>query len=91
MHETVDQGQRPRAESELRTAGGAEEVGDQRKGRALHPREEQRGTTARDHAPVNLCGLLVRIHRHVDHGEIAVAAESIEKSSKVGERHLRYR
>jgi hypothetical protein len=75
----------------IRASGRTEEVGDKRKRRALHPREEQCGTTARNHAPVNLCRLLVRIHRHVDHGEIAVAAESIEKSSKVGERHLRYR
>ena len=45
------------------------------------------GPPAGDHAPMDLGGFLVRIDRHVDHGEIAIAAELIEEGSEIGEGH----
>ena len=76
------------AERELGAARGAEQVGDERKVRALDVGEQQRRPAGGDHAAMNLGGFEIRIDRRGDLDEIAVAAQLIEERSQVGEHRL---
>ena len=57
MHDALDERERARAERELRAARRAEQVGDERKRRALDVGEQQRRPAGGDHAAMDLRGL----------------------------------
>ena len=85
MDEALDERERTRAERELGAARGAEQVGDERKVRALHVREQQRRPAGGDHAAMDLGGFEIRIDRRADLDELAIAAELIEERSQIAE------
>ena len=85
VHEALDEGERPRAERQLGATRGAEQVGDERKIRALHVREQQRRPAGGDHAPMNLRGFEVGIDRRADFNELPIAAKLIEEGAEIAE------
>ena len=85
VDDALDERERPRAERELGAPRGAEQVGDERKVRALHVGEQQRRPAGGDHAAMDLGGFEVRIDRRADLDEIPIAAELIEERSQIAE------
>ena len=88
MHEPLDQPQRPLAERQLGAAGGAEQIGDERKVGAGDVGEEQRRTAGGDDAAMDLRGLEIGIDRRGDLDEVVVAAQPIEKRAEIGKHAL---
>ena len=73
MDDALDEGQRARAEGELRATGRPEQIRDQGKIRALDVREEQRRTAGGDHAPMDFRRFEIRIDRRADFNELPIA------------------
>ena len=59
---------------------------DERKARALDPREQQRRAAGRDDAAVDLGDLEAGIDRGIDDHEVAIAANPTQETAKVGMR-----
>ena len=62
------------AERELHASCGAKQVGHGRPRRALHVREEQRGSAGGDHAAMDFCRFQIRVDLGVDDAQFALAA-----------------
>ncbi len=88
LHEPLDEREGARAERHLGPSPGAEQVRGQRKRAVPDVREEQRRAAGRDHATMNLGGLLVGVDWRVDGDEVAVAAKLVEERAEVGKQGL---
>jgi hypothetical protein len=75
----LDELDRPPSEGQLDPPLCAEEVGDDRIPAPAYVSEEQRRPTRRDHPPVNLRDLELRIDGSVDLDETALAAQHVEE------------
>jgi hypothetical protein len=83
MHDTLDERLRPRAERQLRSTRGAEQVGDERKVRVLDVGEQQGRTAGGNHAAMNLRRFELRINGRGDLDEIAILSQAIDEGTQI--------
>jgi hypothetical protein len=77
MHDLADEGFGFRAEGQLKAAGRAEEIGDDRVTTALNALEEQGRAAALNDATMNFGQFEIRINLRLDSDEIVLAREQV--------------
>ena len=85
VHELFDQRVRARPEGQAGAARRPEQVRDQRKARAADVREQQRRPAGGNHAAMDLGGFLVGVDGSGDLDQVAIAPQTVEEGSEIGE------
>jgi hypothetical protein len=89
MDYLLDELLRLRAKGKFDAFGSSKQIGDNRKGAALHPAEQESRPMTLDNASMNLGDFEIRVHLRFNRDEVTLLAQDLKKLSKVLNGHVR--